>query len=440
MIEAALKDLIHYTLKPHQPAAIRYLLGHHYAILGDEQGLGKTVEALCVSLLTSKKTLIVCPAYLKLNWEQEIKSLCKVGKSIWVHNGPKSLDKLLFDHDFYIVSYSSIEKVVSLFREVDCIIADECQHLKNLESGRTLRFHSLIGRYQPPRLILASGTTIENGVVEWYSVLRLMSYSPWDTNGPITAKYFSTAKKFNDYFCFTRKIKIKTRGSRFRWVVKHYGLKNKEKLWKLLKGKYIRRLKKDVLDLAVPQYRKVIVAYKSDKKLEKLWEDFNNGIDKGHISGDKKISALNKVKYTIQYADDLRQEVDSPIVIFSCHPQAVEEIAKGLSTRGFNCRSINGTTSVKLRQRFINELQEGRIDFLVATIGSASTGYTMTKANQMIMNDRDWVPSKNAQARDRIHRIGQENNVTYHDIIGSRIDDLIYLKLKEKEEVLKEVI
>ena len=60
-------------LKPFQRAGVRYLLEQRRAFLADEQGLGKTVEALAtLEADGAYPAVVVCPASLKLNWMREI--------------------------------------------------------------------------------------------------------------------------------------------------------------------------------------------------------------------------------------------------------------------------------------------------------------------------------------------------------------------------------
>src|SRR5206468_9792348 len=63
---------IHGELKPFQWAGVRYVLDARGAFLADEQGLGKTVEALAaLEADDAYPAVVVCPASLKLNWERE---------------------------------------------------------------------------------------------------------------------------------------------------------------------------------------------------------------------------------------------------------------------------------------------------------------------------------------------------------------------------------
>ena len=58
----------------------------------------------------------------------------------------------------------------------------------------------------------------------------------------------------------------------------------------------------------------------------------------------------------------------------------------------------------------------------------------------MVFNDLSWIPANNVQAKKRIHRIGQEDDCTYHYIYGSRIDQMIGKQLREKEKIINKVL
>ena len=60
------------TLEPFQWAGVRYALDARRCFIADEQGLGKTVEALAaLEADDAFPAVVVCPASLKLNWERE---------------------------------------------------------------------------------------------------------------------------------------------------------------------------------------------------------------------------------------------------------------------------------------------------------------------------------------------------------------------------------
>ena len=60
------------VLHPFQRAGVRYALERRRTFIADEQGLGKTVQALAtIEADEAFPTVVVCPASMKLMWERE---------------------------------------------------------------------------------------------------------------------------------------------------------------------------------------------------------------------------------------------------------------------------------------------------------------------------------------------------------------------------------
>ena len=420
------------TTKPYpfQTEGVDFLLKHNYCILGDEMGLGKSLQAIALmAAFPEARVLVLCPAYLKNNWESEIKTH-STERSIAVCKKKEDFKKI--DKRITIMNY---EQVKHLPREkFDLVVVDECQYLKSMKAQRTKAFHSFIKDTLPERLVLMSGTPIKNGVQEWYSLLLLCSYSPIKNNGIDIREKIASEWAFQNLFCLRNQMFI-----RGRTITKFYGFRNKEKLKPLLKGKYIRRLGKNVLDLPPMIRKNVLISFSKDKFLDKAWAEFNSGIKGLHVSTAKKESAIKKATFTVSYVKDLMENNSGPIVIFSEHPQAVQAIFLELQEK-HRVRYIDGSVCSDDRGDIATMFQHGQLDFLVATIGAASTGLTLTKSNNLVFNDISWVPSDNAQAEKRIHRISQESTAYIHYMLGSVIDEMITKNLVKKQEVLREAL
>src|ERR1700676_3111035 len=59
--------------RPYQFAGTEFALARPHCLIGDVPGVGKTVQAILISnTLGPIRTLVICPASLRLNWEKEI--------------------------------------------------------------------------------------------------------------------------------------------------------------------------------------------------------------------------------------------------------------------------------------------------------------------------------------------------------------------------------
>ncbi len=146
----------------------------------------------------------------------------------------------------------------------------------------------------------------------------------------------------------------------------------------------------------------------------------------------KARAALLKADFTVQYAKNLLEQVES-VVIFTDHVEACKTIADGL-----NVIPCTGQLSVEKRAQAVQDFQDGKTKAIVATIPSLSTGVTLTKANHMILNDYPWVPGDLTQTIGRINRLGQDKSCFIHRILGSPQDRYIIETLEKKRSVIEQ--
>jgi SWI/SNF-related matrix-associated actin-dependent regulator 1 of chromatin subfamily A len=403
-------------LKDYQTRGARFMVTQKYSINADDMGLGKSYQALEVGAqIAAKKILILCPAFLKTNWKRECEKYYELPHV--------TVDS--FEGEIIITNYERFIKSWHKIGKVDLVIIDECHALKNMQAQRTKAVFQYMLIYRPDYMTLVTGTPIQNRVYELYSLLRLIDYNPNPTSANVTAIY-RTENAFKDTFC--KQYSMFIRGQR---ITKYEGLKNVDKLLPLLKGKIIRREKDKVLSLQDAIHKDVLVSFKHDEKLQKAWE--NDLRFTGTDSADKALAALNKAPFTVDYVKNLMDEIDS-CVIFTDHKASCEHIAQALKAP-----FISGDVPINKRQEIIDGFQNGKYPILVCTIGAASTGLTLTRTCNMVFNDYSWVPGNNAQARDRIRRMGQTRVCVYHNIYGTVTDEFIGKELKRKESTIKAV-
>lgn len=403
-----------YKLLKHQKEGIKYLLNHHYAILGDSMGLGKSLQAIEVIKRTKLKALIVCPSSLKLTWKAEL----------------EKFSDLEIDEDVKIISYAMLGKHPDIWKWADIVICDEVHYLKNLEAKRTQVVHNLMESDPPLRFIGLTGTAVKNRVTEYYSLLALCSYNPQGTSGINILNMYPNQWDFSNHF--SNRISFKVKG---RYVTKFEGHRNVEGLRSLLKDKYLRRKASQVLDLP-PIVRKDILL--DDKEIDKeLLARLDQ--DAKAFATFKSNNALIKSKHTVRYCKDIIEQGEGPVLIFSDQVKPCQEISR-LLNGPYKARSITGETPMKKREESKELFQAGKLDALVCTIGSMSTGHTLTKAKNLVFNDLSYVVGDIAQAEKRIHRIGQDKTCIIHRMFWGKMDAYLARLLDKKLATLREVL
>ena len=431
-------DNVNAELYEYQKRGVAFMLRRRWVLLGDEQGLGKTLQAIALIAGTRSRAIVICPAMLRQTWLNEIRKFTTL---IAEPYSAASAARLGSGVDVLVASYALISKL-SLNTEADAVVIDECQYIKDFDAKRTVRVHEYIFQTMPKYVVALSGTPIKNKMVEFYSILRLLSYCPDELNGKPIREQSSYAFGTKFSHPVDRLINIRRKNGAGATIRKteFEGYRNLETLRTYLKGKYMRRLAKDQLDLPPVTDKWVEVDVDTSPELEEAWNDVAGGVvaTKAHVTKAKVASAAAKADSTIAYVKDLI-EADEQVVVFSDHREPVRQIALGLR-RYVPVGVLRGGDAQGKRDQNIRDFQSGRIRVLCCTIGAASTGITLTAGRHMVFNDLCWVPADVDQARKRIHRIGQGRPCVIHHIVAAGIDNDITRALVRKAELLKAVL
>lgn len=203
-------------LMPHQQHALAWLMWREQqrppgGVLADDMGLGKTLTmiSLIIASIAKEKskedediynneewldsntplrykggTLVVCPASLLSQWENEINHRCKRGMlSVEVYHGTnrENVPKRLARNDVVITTYNILTREFKTNSTVykihwNRIILDEAHIIRNHKSQAS---QSVCGLLASKRWAL-TGTPIQNKEMDLYSILKFLKCSPFD--------------------------------------------------------------------------------------------------------------------------------------------------------------------------------------------------------------------------------------------------------------------
>ncbi len=167
-------------LFPYQREGMLHLACAERALLADEMGLGKSVQAIAACALLHRigraaRALIVTPATLKAEWEQQIHELTSLG--VLAVSGARRSRHEAYERDtapfFTIASY---EEMLADHLEVnarlrpDIVILDEAQRIKDWNSPTALAVKRLHSRYA----FVLTGTPVEHNLDELYSLVSFL--------------------------------------------------------------------------------------------------------------------------------------------------------------------------------------------------------------------------------------------------------------------------
>jgi len=405
-----------------------------------EQGLGKTIQAIIVvNTLSCSKVLIICPAVMRHTWAREFRSWStQKSHKICVVEGMKNI-KDIRNASVVICSYDLAARKPVLdalcFNQYTILIADEAHYLKNYTAKRTRAVLSKLWTRCNYRLLM-SGTPFTNNIVDGYMPFSVLYPS-----------YFNSFSAFASRYSYQEITP---------WNVKYFGVKNAEELSKIIRDNfYIRRTKEEVMpDLPSKTFSRVtlgneyLVAFNPDEEEQAIEEAkaLMAAIEKDQpvpaipktIATLKKLQGEKKVPAVVEFCRELLEQ-EIPLVIFAYHRSVIADLTESFSE--YKPSVITGDTPANARQGQVDRFQEGQTNLFIGNLVAAGTGITLTRSCTVVLAELDWDPTKIAQPVDRVHRIGQKNNVTiYYFVVENSIDEDLIEMVMRKARAIAEVV
>lgn len=410
-------------LYPFQQAGVEVVVnqlkkGRKAVLLADEQGLGKTIEAIEVANeMGYPRILVICPATLRLNWIYELNKWHRLNHSaVPILSGSDTFDS----SKSVVTSYELIDNVKDY--KPDLIIIDEAHRIKNTGAIRTQK-------------ILGNNNKDIKGIVDYPAKVLLLTGTP-APNGkpnelwPVLYKLAGGVIGYLKYYPFINKY--------CNWVntgeedlIKGARKDKTQELSVRLRGSgfMVRRLKKDVLKDLPPKRFKMVI-FPQDETLHRIIEkesEFNHeeimkhGIPLGSAIPElRREMGIAKVPQAVDYIKLLLEGGDK-VVVFAHHRQVVEELAFTLERYG--PLIVYGGMTAKHKDTAVRLFQT-KADFRVIIGNEAmEEGLTLTASHILVSVEPEWVPAKEMQRADRLHRISQTKIVEVHVLVVEKSID-----------------
>jgi SWI/SNF-related matrix-associated actin-dependent regulator 1 of chromatin subfamily A len=146
---------------------------------------------------------------------------------------------------------------------------------------------------------------------------------------------------------------------------------------------------------------------------------------------------LQKVPLIIEHIGELL-ETGQKIVVFAHHVDVIQQIKDHFA----HSVAITGKTPVEERAMIVERFQnDPNTRLFIGNIQAAGTGITLHASSTAVFAELDWVPANLNQAEDRLHRIGQSDNVLVHHIVfeGS-LDARMAEVIVEKQDIIRRAL
>ncbi|KAF5178114.1 Dna repair protein rad5 [Thalictrum thalictroides] len=147
-----------------------------------------------------------------------------------------------------------------------------------------------------------------------------------------------------------------------------------------------------------------------------------------------KVAALLKL-----LVEDRKQHPSTKSVIFSQFRKMLILLEEPLKASGFMILRLDGSMTAKKRAEVIKEFsnqESGTPTVLLAGLKASGAGINLTVASRVYLLEPWWNPAVEEQAMDRVHRIGQKNDVKIVRLITRNSIEERILELQEKKKVL----
>lgn len=390
------------SLRGYQAFGAKFALAQQRTILGDEMGLGKSIEALAVMchLMAegSKHFLVVCPASVLVNWAHEIRRHSRL-LAFRVYGADRQRNFLAWVRQggVAVTTYDSLRSLPTPGGvDIALLVVDEAHYVKNPAAARTKIVREWASRTD--RVLFLTGTPMENKVEEFKALVGHLR--------PDIAAQIDPMDSL-------------TGPAKFR---------------KAVAPVYLRRNQSDVLDELPPRMEMQewvelagpdLTAYKEAVASGNFMAMRRAAYAPGNVAGSAKLGRL------IEIADEAASN-GRKVVVFSYFRDVIQTVMAALGDVAVG--PLTGSVPPVSRQGLVDDFTErSGPAVLVSQIQAGGVGLNIQAASVVVLTEPQWKPTIEDQAIARCHRMGQVRSVDVYrllaeDSVDQRMLDVLATK------------
>jgi SWI/SNF-related matrix-associated actin-dependent regulator 1 of chromatin subfamily A len=432
---------------PYQVEGIRRGLEWKRLFIGDEPGLGKTLQSVgVVNAAGAWPLLVICPSSLKINWQREIEKFTGV-RALVLDNATRSSFPYLLRMGMYqaaVVNYESLRKyfvwdihtegsrefrlrdvvfsdAVSLFRSV---IIDECHRVKDPQAQQTIFTKGIATGKE--YVIMLSGTPVVNKAEDLVAQLSIMDrlkefggrarfMADFDGDGAD----LSALSRLLYERCMIRRQKAK--------VLTQLPAKTRTDL-------FVEIANREEYDLAAADLAAYLRLYAGCDDREVRRKMRMEALVRFMTL--RSLAAKGKVKQAVDFIRTFLG-AGNPLIVFCSLHEIVDELTKAFP----DAVTVTGRDTMTDKQAAVDDFQSGRARLIICSIKAAGVGLTLTASSNVAFIELPWTYADCCQCEDRAHRIGQKDNVTCYYLLGrGTIDSVLYAIIHRKKTVASQIM
>lgn len=425
------------------------------ALLADEVGLGKTIEAgLIIAEYLARgmvqSMLVLTPASLVSQWQSELSDKFNIATITTDNRDPQQPIDDFWTNNPRIIASLNTAKSAKHYPHVtsrtwDLVVVDEAHHLKN----RTTLNWKLVNALNKRFILMLTATPVQNSLIELFNLLTLLKPGLLQTEAAFKKEY------------------VDSRNGRVP--------KNPEKLRSLMREVMVRNTRA-LVDVKLPKRFATTITVTPQAGEEKLYQDLSEYLR----SSEDKLDRLSRTNLLMRagsspgaLADSLKQltlrlpdeelkslarraaqvkqvekakvlvemlsKSSQKTLVFTTHKATSTYLAKTLQAANIPFAEFQGGMSLKQKDEAIAAFRDNVSVLLASETGGE--GRNIQFANAIVNYDLPWNPMKIEQRIGRIHRIGQTQDVfIFNFCLKGSIEEYILRILHDKINMFELVV
>ncbi|WP_414573325.1 DEAD/DEAH box helicase [Nostoc sp. CCY 9925] len=425
------------------------------ALLADEVGLGKTIEAgLIIAEYLARgmvqSMLVLTPASLVSQWQSELSDKFNIATITTDNRDPQQpIDEFWTNNPRIIASLNTAKSAKHYphvtSRTWDLVVVDEAHHLKN----RTTLNWKLVNALNKRFILMLTATPVQNSLIELFNLLTLLKPGLLQTEAAFKKEY------------------VDSRNGRVP--------KNPEKLRSLMREVMVRNTRA-LVDVKLPKRFATTITVTPAAGEEKLYQDLSEYLR----SSEDKLDRLSRTNLLMRagsspgaLADSLKQltkrlpdeelkslarraaqvkqvekakvlvemlsKSSQKTLVFTTHKATSTYLTQTLQAANIPFAEFTGGMSLKQKDEAIAAFRDNVSVLLASETGGE--GRNIQFANAIVNYDLPWNPMKIEQRIGRIHRIGQTQDVfIFNFCLKGSIEEYILRILHDKINMFELVV
>jgi SNF2 family DNA or RNA helicase len=425
------------------------------ALLADEVGLGKTIEAgLIVSEYLARgmiqSILILTPASLVSQWQLELATKFGISSITTDDETRQQKPEEFWRENPHIIASLNTAKSAKHYplvtsRNWDLVVVDEAHHLKNRNTLNWKLVNALNKRF----ILMLTATPVQNSLVELFNLLTLLKPGLLKTEADFKREYVSSKngripKNPEKLRSLMREVMIRNTRSlvdvklpkRFATTITVTPSESEKKLYSDL-SEFLRTHSEHLDKLS--RTNLLMRSGSSPNALGESLKNLSKKLDFEELKTlAKRTSQIKQVEKSRALVELLKKSSKKTIV-FTTHKATSAYLAKVFKENGIEFAEFLGDMTLKQKDAAIEAFRDNLPVLLASETGGE--GRNIQFSNAIVNYDLPWNPMKIEQRIGRIHRIGQTQDVfIFNFCLQGSIEEYILRILHDKINMFELVV